>query len=375
VSPSILRDYNASQVSRQRGRQIGGQAMGDVRIGTSGWNYPSGPGTWRGIFYPTAHAVKGHRVDELSYYAEHFNTVEVNASFYRPPEPATTRKWAERTPSGFDFSLKLFQKFTHPAMFRQSLRPGAMPDAETSPVPAVSLSDVEAFKAAIDPLTSAGKLGALLAQFPPSFRDGADTRAYLDWLLRSFKDYPMVVELRHRSWSDRTVETVALLGETGAAWAQIDEPKFSCSIRQDGGPRLPGLYYMRLHGRNADKWWTHDHPDERYNYLYSSDELTGFADRVNRVRHLVRQIYVYMNNHFAAKAVANAATLSHQLGLPVAGTYSNAMLERYGFLRDFVSGESEPDNDEQEDLPFGKRGKREGPAGGAESNEDELTSS
>jgi uncharacterized protein YecE (DUF72 family) len=349
--------------------------MGDVRIGTSGWNYPSGPGTWQGIFYPLAQTVKGHRFDELAYYAEHFNTVEVNSSFYRPPDPSTTRKWAQRTPSGFDFSLKLFQKFTHPTMFGRSLRPGAMPDIDASPVPAVSLADVDTFKASMEPLTQTGKLGALLAQFPPSFRNSDDTRAYLAWLLRSFSGYPVVVELRHRSWSDRSADTLALLSETHAAWAQIDEPKFSFSIRQDDLPQPRELYYMRLHGRNAKTWWTHDHPDERYNYLYSPDELTSFRDRVNRVRHLVQKVYVYMNNHFAAKAIANAATLSHQLDLPVPGTYSSAMLERYGFLTDVVCGEPGPERDGQGELPLKTRTRRKELAGGAESQENELAPS
>ena len=312
--------------------------MDNVRIGTSGWSYPSGPGTWNGIFYPTARQRRGHRFDELAYYAEHFDTVEVNASFYRPPDPGTTRKWVQRTPSDFDFSLKLFQKFTHPAMHRTSKRPDAMPEIEASPVPVVTLGDVDLFKAAIDPLAEAGKLGALLTQFPPSFRDSAETRSYLAWLLHAFKDYPMVVELRHRSWSDHVGDTLALLTAHHAAWAQIDEPKFRFSIRQDLLPNVRGLYYMRLHGRNGEQWWTHDHPDERYNYLYSPQELQGFTETIASVRRLVQKIYVYLNNHFAAKAVANAATLRHQLHQSVPGGYTDEMLRRYVFMREFATG-------------------------------------
>lgn len=317
----------------------------NVRIGTSGWNYPSGPGAWNGVFYPTTRRAGGLRFDELTFYAEHFDTVEVNASFYRPPDPGTTRKWAQRTPSGFDFSLKLFQKFTHSVMFRTSNRPGAMPETEASPVPVVSLGDVDAFKAAVDPLAQAGKLGALLTQFPPSFRGCAETRSYLEWLLHAFKDYPMVVELRHRSWSDRLSETLALLTAHRAAWAQIDEPKFSGSIRQNLLPNVQGLYYMRLHGRNAERWWAHDHPDERYNYLYSPQELQGFTDTIVSVRGLVQKVYVYMNNHFAAKAVANAATLRHQLHQSVPGDYTGEMLRRYAFMQAFAAGTPSVDAD------------------------------
>jgi len=312
--------------------------MGDVRIGTSGWSYPSGPGSWNGIFYPAGATRRGGgKFDELAYYAEHFDTVEVNASFYRLPDPAMTRSWAARTPAGFDFSMKLFQKFTHPGMFKQAHAPGLPAGDESHAIPAVTRVDVDAFKAAVDPLASAGKLGALLAQFPPGFRANGDTREYVAWLLEAFHGFPLAVELRHRSWSDDMARTLDLLNAAGAAWVQIDEPKFRFSIRQNLLPNLRTLYYMRLHGRNAEKWWTHDHPDERYNYLYTPGEVDDFADTVNSVRRLVHKIYVYMNNHFAGKAVANAATLRHRLGQPVPGDYPDEMLARYPFLASRVS--------------------------------------
>jgi uncharacterized protein YecE (DUF72 family) len=307
--------------------------MGEVRIGTSGWSYPSGPGTWNGIFYPARRSTPGGRpakTNELAYYAEHFDTVEVNSSFYRLPDPAVTKKWAAQTPSHFDFCLKLFQKFTHPGMYLKGAE--ARSGGEESPIPAVTGADVDAFRQSIDPLPAAGKLGALLVQFPPGFRHGDDAREYLAWLMNALADYPLAVELRHRSWSDHEDAVLALLGAHGAAWVQIDEPKFRFSIRQSHLPNLGSLYYMRLHGRNAEKWWTHDHPDERYNYLYSPAEIGGFADTVNRVRQLVQKIYVFMNNHFAGKAVANAAALRHALGQPVPGEYPGDMLERYPFL-------------------------------------------
>jgi uncharacterized protein YecE (DUF72 family) len=312
--------------------------MGDIRIGTSGWSYPSGPGTWNGIFYPSASkSGRGSRGDDLAYYAEHFDTVEVNASFYRPPDPAVVRSWVQRTPGHFDFSLKLYQKFTHPQMFKRANARGLADDEDDSAIPAVTMADVDLFKSAIEPLASAGKLGALLAQFPPGFRASGDAKEYLDHLLESFSGYPVAVELRHRSWSDDAGGTLSLLGAHGAAWAQIDEPKFRSSIRQNLLPNLRALYYMRLHGRNAAQWWTHDHPDERYNYLYSPGEIESFADTVSTVRRLVHKIYVYMNNHFAGKAVANAAALRHAVGQDVPGEYSDAMLERYPFLRPYAA--------------------------------------
>jgi uncharacterized protein YecE (DUF72 family) len=130
---------------------------------------------------------------------------------------------------------------------------------------------------------------------------------------------------------------------------QIDEPKFRFSIRQDHMPNLRGLYYMRLHGRNAEQWWKHDHPDERYNYLYSPGELEHVVDTVNTVSRLVQKIYIYFNNHFAGKAVANAAWLRHRLGQSLPGKYTHEMILRYSFLEPFVrteggAAELEPDS-------------------------------
>ena len=310
----------------------------EIRIGTSGWSYPSEPGAWSGVFYPPGG--RGHgggKVDELAYYAEHFDTVEVNSSFYRPPNPATTSRWVARTPAGFDFSMKLYQKFTHPAMYRKAVGPPTGPAADASMIPIVGEADVDLFRRAIDPLAQAGRLGALLAQFPPSFRLTNESRDYLRWLLEEFAAYPVAVELRHRSWSDRTNETTDLLNEYSAAWVQIDEPKFRFSIRQNLQPNQRGLFYMRMHGRNADKWWTHDEPAERYNYLYSREEIKDFADTAEAVRHLVRKIYLYLNNHFAAKAVANAAELRHDLGQSVPGSYPPEMVTRYPSLTEIVT--------------------------------------
>jgi uncharacterized protein YecE (DUF72 family) len=312
-----------------------GLAM-NLRIGTSGWSYPSGRGTWNGVFYPAAPpasapargAGRSRRFDELAYYAEHFDTVEVNSSFYRPPRPETARAWVRRTPPGFEFSLKLYQKFTHPQMFRQAT---GQVDA------AVSRADVDAFRAALDPIAEAGKLGAVLAQFPPSFKNDEPSRAYLAWLLETFRDYPMAVELRHRSWSDELASTLALLNGFGAAWVQIDEPKFRFSIRQNYLPNVTSFYYMRLHGRNAAHWWTHDSTEERYDYLYTESELKPFAEIAEAARQLVRKLYLYLNNHFAAKSVANAVMIKQMLALPITGEYPPEFVARYPQLAGVVT--------------------------------------
>ena len=171
--------------------------------------------------------------------------------------------------------------------------------------------------------------GALLAQFPASFKDSPATRDYLSQLLRAFSDYRVAVELRHKSWSDAFGDTIALLNSFGAALAQIDEPKFKLSIRQNRLPNVKGFYYMRLHGRNAAQWWSHEKSEDRYNYLYSSEELQEFSDTADAARRIVRKAYLYANNHFSAKSVANAAMIKKQLGEPIEGEYPPEFVERY----------------------------------------------
>jgi len=303
-----------------------------------GWNYPSGKGTWNGVFYPKPRP-KGF--DELEFYAEHFDTVEVNSTFYGQPRAAVSRGWAARTPRGFEFSVKLYQKFTHPRMYKERFVSGLPEDARSEDeaieaMVAPGAADVDEFRRGIDPLASAGKLGALLAQFPPSFKDSPASRDYVTALMRAFNEYPIAIELRHKSWSDRFGETLALLNTSGAAWVQIDEPKFTFSIRQNYLPNVKGFYYMRLHGRNVANWWRHDKSEDRYDYLYSADELKEFSETAAAARQIVKKLYLYANNHFSAKSVANAAMIKEQLGEPIDGEYPPEFLTRFPQLRGVV---------------------------------------
>src|SRR5215813_13428178 len=203
-------------------------------------------------------------------------------------------------------------------------------------------ADLDEFRRGIEPLASSGKLGALLAQFPASFKDTPPARETLLELLRAFREYPVAVELRHNSWSDRIGDTLTLLNQFGAAWVQIDEPKFRFSIRQNYLPNVEGFYYMRLHGRNAKNWWKHDKSEDRYDYLYSNDELKEFSETADAARRLVKKLYLYTNNHFSAKSVANAAMIKQQLGEPIDGEYPAAFLERYPELKGAVKLRSSP---------------------------------
>ena len=155
--------------------------LSDVRIGTSGWSYPSGKGTWNGVFYPKP---RPRSFDELRFYARHFNAVEVNSTFYGQPRAEVSRSWVARTPANFEFAVKLFQKFTHPGMYRARLS-STLPDEAKNENQGIAelarpnAADLDEFRRGIDPLAAAGKLGALLAQFPPSFKNDAPARDYL----------------------------------------------------------------------------------------------------------------------------------------------------------------------------------------------------
>ena len=299
-----------------------------IHIGTSGWHYPTGPGTWNGIFYP---AKRSRGFDELAYYAERFDTVEVNSSFYRMPEADMSRAWVRRTPEGFLFAVKLYQKFTHPDMY---LSRDGVKDWD------LSREDFDLFRSGIGPIVEAGRLGAILAQFPASFQSEPETRDYLDWLMDGLGAYPVAVELRHRSWSDDAERTRAMLGSHRAAWVLIDEPKFRSSVDQQTDaaliPESP-IAYVRLHGRNAAQWWEHEHRDDRYNYLYSQEELGPYADAARDAARREKKVMMYLNNHFSAKAVANATILKRDLGQLLPADYEPEMVERYPELKGVVT--------------------------------------
>jgi uncharacterized protein YecE (DUF72 family) len=292
-----------------------------MRIGTSGWHYPTGRGTWNGIFYPLPED-RERGFDELRFYAERFNAVEINSTFYGQPRANVALGWAKRTPADFEFAVKLYQKFTHPNMA-----------LEAGPV---TQGDIDAFKGGIDPLAAAGKLGPLLVQFPPSFHRQPEATDYLRWLLRAFAGYPLAVELRHRSWSDAGADTCALLAEHQAAWVQIDEPKFESSIRQDLSAGAAAIYYLRCHGRNAAEWWDHRESEDRYNYLYSKAELRPIADRARDAVAQAKKAYLFMNNHFSAQAVANATMLKKMLDQPLTARMPAELVERFPDLAGLV---------------------------------------
>lgn len=265
-----------------------------IRIGPAGWSYTD----WFGYVYPSRKRKGFH---EASYLAEFFDTIEINTSFYNPIRPDHAALWVDRVAANpqFMFTAKLWQRFTH------ELIPGAAESANKSSI----ADDERVVRAGFDILRAAGKLSAVLLQFPFSFHRTAETVAYLTALLKRFADFPLVVEVRHASW--QTPDTFALLAESNAGFCNIDQPIIGRSLKPSAETTSP-IGYVRLHGRRYDTWFTDDETvpsHERYNYLYSPEELAPWAKRVEKVAERSREVFVITNNHYQGKGVVNALQL------------------------------------------------------------------
>ena len=179
---------------------------------------------------------------------------------------------------------------------------------------AISQKDVDLFNNSIEPLVKYGKLGALLAQFPPSFKNDNYGRQILSAVIRTFGRYRLAVELRHRSWSDDE-NTARLLRENNVAWVQIDEPKFQSSVAAEV-PLTADLAYFRFHGRNKGMWWKGD-SETRYKYLYSPEEINELSRKVKSAADQAMLLFAFFNNHWQGYAPRNAIDMMKKLELPI----------------------------------------------------------
>jgi uncharacterized protein YecE (DUF72 family) len=285
-----------------------------IRIGPAGWAYKD----WEGVVYPPERP-KGF--DPVRYLAQYFDTIEINSTFYRPPLPLVAKSWAQRASVNprFKFTAKLYEAFTH--------KRKATPQDEVD------------FKNGITPLMEAGKLGALLLQFPWSFRFDPESRRYLLDLHKRFREYPLVLEVRHASWAQP--EVLDMLADLDIGLANIDQPLFHRSIKPGAEVTAP-TGYVRLHGRNYQNWFSEKaNVRERYDYLYTVNELEPWVERIKTVAHKAKDTYAVTNNHNLGKAVVNALEISSILkGEPVNAPAS--LVERYPELREFT-GERERD--------------------------------
>ena len=255
-----------------------------IRIGPAGWSYKD----WAGKVYP---APKPRGFDPLRYLSEYFDTVEINSTFYRPAARSAAEAWIDRVSDRprFLFTAKLWRRFTH--------------ERED----AFGIADVEAVHEAMRPLTDAGRLGALLLQFPWSFKRTDESRQWLDDVTRAFRSYPLVLEVRHESWN--VPGFYSELAERRIGFVNIDQPHFRHSIKPSATATSP-VGYVRLHGRNYDDWFREGAGvEERYDYLYSAEELDPWAERAREIGALTRETFIITNNHFQGQAIANAVML------------------------------------------------------------------
>jgi uncharacterized protein YecE (DUF72 family) len=248
-----------------------------------------------------------------------FGTVEINSSFYRPANPRHGASWARHVADrpGFRFTMKLFRGYTHDR--------DAWPSAE----------EEAAVKKGMDPLAESGRLGAVLVQFPWSFKRTVENRQWLARIIETFRDYPLALEVRHASWD--TPEVYESLARHGVAFCNIDQPLFGKSIQPSARATAP-LGYVRLHGRNANDWFREEAGrDERYDYLYSKDELDEWIGKVQRIRRMVEDVYVVTNNHYRGQAVVNALEIAGAFGL-LDAPVPDCLVEAYPRLKGLAPG-------------------------------------
>jgi len=250
-----------------------------VYIGIAGWSYQD----WNGIVYTSS------GIDKLEYVSGFVDCIEINSTFYRPPSRRNSESWLRRTweRPGFFFTAKLHRDFTHEGKI----------DAET----------VEQFHSGFEPLLQAGKLKHLLIQFRYDFADCRASRTHLSELVKKFSDaFGLVVEVRDRSW--QKPDALDFLEGLGVTVCNLDYPTGArsfdmrlCTVGTHG--------YFRMHGRNAEKWFSKAGRDETYDYYYDDEELGEIKNRIDSLAKAFESLTVIMNNHYQGAELANALEL------------------------------------------------------------------
>ncbi len=262
-----------------------------LRVGPAGWNYKD----WEGIVYP---AGAGKSFDPLAYLADYCDTVEINSSFYAPPRPEDAAAWARRVRNNprFRFTAKAWKQLTH-----ERPEPGAasLPDS------------CDQVRRSMAPLSDAGLLGAVLVQFPWSFKRTPENLDYLATVLRLLAGFPLVVEVRHGSWEDREADD--FLAGHGAGFCNVDQPVIGRSLRP--AARVTSrVGYIRLHGRNYKTWFQEGAGrDARYDYLYSREEIGEISTLIKKIKQRAEETYAITNNHFRGQAMVNAIEILQEL--------------------------------------------------------------
>ena len=264
------------------------EKQAQVLVGCSGYSYPE----WIGPFYPPGTP----RSRLLDRYAEHFDVLEINYTYYRMPTASSMARMAQRTGGGLTFVVKANSALTH-----ERVRDPAM---------------VTRFTEALEPLREAGVLGAVLAQFPQSFHADRPSARYVNWLHEQMGDLPLVIELRNGGWARK--EVYEWLRRKGIALCNVDQPRLPALFPVTSIATAP-LAYIRFHGRNADSWYQPEDPGDRYAYRYDEAELLPWVERIRELIRRSSAIFILFNNHRDGFAPANARqfqTLLQRAGIP-----------------------------------------------------------
>jgi len=278
--------------------------------------------------YPAQMKKSQHPVE---YMAQFVDMLEINTSFYGHIKPEWGKLWcrnARRVKPHFLFTAKLNRAFTH--------SPIAVVESTSAENIRASTKDEQLAKAGLDSIAEEAMLGALLVQFPISFKNTNQNRDYLDTLLNKFIQYPLVIEVRHNSWTNEG--TLRYFVQKGVAFCNIDQPLLGKSIAPNEVVTSP-VGYVRLHGRNYEQWFDSDSGADRYNYLYNNEELQAWKKRIAAISDKAQKTFVVTNNHFEGKAAVNALQLKNMLtSQPV--TVPPILRSRYWELGEIAAPES-----------------------------------
>jgi len=289
---------------------------GRIVVGTSSWSDPGFVEDW----YPAGMPAR----DRLPWYAERFQAVEVNSTFYAIPQRSTVERWVEATPDGFTFDVKLHRLLSRHSGGIDSLPPELRDGVTTNERGRVMLDRdledrlVDTLVEALEPLEEAGKLSSLLLQLTPGFSPSDHEIDELRPLAERAAPRPLAVELRHRGWveGERAERTLAALSEIGAAYVGVDAPQ------EEHVPIMPALdavtrddlAYLRAHGRNAHGYMTGRSVAERFGWRYSDEELVEIATRARGLAEEADEVRVMFNNNRSDDAPTAARQFRALLG-------------------------------------------------------------
>ena len=269
-----------------------------IYVGTAGWSYKD----WEGIVYPAQIKKSQHPVE---YLARYMDVIEINTSFYGHIKPEWGKLWCRKAKAvnpEFVFTAKLNRAFTH--------SPIAVVESTSAETIRADPEDERLAKEGLASIAVEDMLGAVLAQFPVSFKNTNANRDYLDGVIEKFKQFPLVVEVRHNSWTNEG--TLRYFAERGVAFCNIDQPLLGKALGPTEHVTAP-VAYVRLHGRNYDQWFDSDSRNDRYNYLYTAPELEGWKTRIDAIAGKAQKTFVITNNHVEGRAAVNALQLKHML--------------------------------------------------------------